>query len=209
MIHGGIMSEFTCNQCKTCGGNLLYNQNNSKYICEYCGNQYTLNENNDLQQITKKDLDKQTTKILDDIKTVVDAIIKDTNNNYNNNESVQRYLEERVKKAEKNKKLKNNFLKVLFGFYSLGILILIVTIFYFMFGNFEYCSCGCKYANQLFGCSGLLASSLIPTIISYIKRKKQHKSVKFVVIVGIVILLIAIAGFVAVPIKNYILRNYA
>ena len=72
------MSKFTYNQCKVCGGDLIHNQATGKYICKYCGNQYTLNENNVLQQITVKDLDDQRTKIVDDIKGVInDTYIKD------------------------------------------------------------------------------------------------------------------------------------
>lgn len=112
------MSKFTYNQCKVCGGDLIHNQETGKYICKYCGNQYTLNENNVLQQITVKDLDDQRTKIVDDIKGVInDTYIKDK-------KEINTLIEERNQKVEK-KQARKKMLKSFIFWPTWGFLALI------------------------------------------------------------------------------------
>ena len=104
------MSKFTYNQCKVCGGDLIHNQETGQYICKYCGNQYTLNENNVLQQITVKDLDEQRTKIVDDMKVVINEAIEKNKNTYGKNqEKINEVIAERDEKILKQaKELRKN-----------------------------------------------------------------------------------------------------
>lgn len=98
------MAKFTYNQCKVCGGDLTHNQATNKYICKYCGNEYTLNENNVLQQITKQDLDEQRTKIVDDIKDVFNDVTGKISAIQEEQKTEKKLIETSKKKVKKSKK---------------------------------------------------------------------------------------------------------
>jgi len=164
------MSKFTYNQCKVCGGDLIHNQETGKYICKYCGNQYTLNENNVLQQITVKDLDDQRTKIVDDIKGVInDTYIKDK-------KEINTLIEERDKKLEeasrKKIKRKNIWFWTLWSFLTFMafamLVIIMINIGNSLFAIEEYLFIG-----------GGFCIFTATSIIMLVKRKKSKIKKEF------------------------------
>lgn len=166
------MSKFTYNQCKVCGGDLIHNQETGKYICKYCGNQYTLNENNVLQQITVKDLDDQRTKIVDDIKGVInDTYIKDKKEINTLIEERNQKIEERNKKIEKKqarkKMLKSSTFWLIWGFLAFNVICCLAVIII---------NPGLTFGNIILLLSLIIVISVILTFWLIMRRRKISRN---------------------------------
>jgi len=195
------MSKFTYNQCKVCGGDLIHNQETGKYICKYCGNQYTLNENNVLQQITKQDLDDQRTKIVDDIKVV----FNDTLSEQSQKTAIQ--TEKTVHNVLTDQKRKK---KIIWSWILIGMLIATglstVTVVY---TDWDVMVAGGNASTLLLVSIVALSLSAVFLFIKLLLRKRNKEKIRSVLIVGIATLLLIICPIVTLPtIKtNYIQKN--
>ena len=193
------MSKFTYNQCRVCGGDLIKDTKSDKYICKYCGNMYTLNENNVLQQITIKDLDDQRVKIVDDMKVVVNDAIEKTKNTYGKNqEKINKVIAERDKEVKKEKNKNRRHTIVLFAFLGFMLFLVVET-----FGVGVTFNLDPEVFNILMPISGAISFAVIIfLVILLLIKRKDGSPFKYLLFPVIIFCAFSFSSFISIPINN-------